>query len=132
MLSRRYCAVFVRHLSGKQLVYAEYGNPAKFGVRVCQVLKLQTLDLPDTPPSGHVHVKWIASPINPADLNTLQGVYPIKPPLPAVAGNEGYGRVEKVCSLVFSHKALSYYGEYTQENVAGWCASVEPSRRCVL
>ncbi|KIH55210.1 GroES-like protein [Ancylostoma duodenale] len=96
MLARRYCAIFVRHLSGKQLVYAEYGDPAKFGVRACQVLKLQTIDLPDTPPSGHVHVRWIAAPINPADLNTLQGVYPIKPPLPAVAGNEGYGRVEKV------------------------------------
>ncbi|PIO53334.1 GroES-like protein, partial [Teladorsagia circumcincta] len=60
------------------------------------VLKLQTIELPDKPPAGHVHVKWLAAPINPADLNTLQGVYPIKPPLPAVAGNEGYGRVEQV------------------------------------
>ncbi|VDM66047.1 unnamed protein product [Strongylus vulgaris] len=88
MLSRRLSALSIRKICGKQLVYAEYGDPVK-------VLKLQTIDLPDTPPSGHVHVKWIASPINPADLNTLQGVYPIKPPLPAVGGSEGFGRVEK-------------------------------------
>ncbi|ETN78251.1 hypothetical protein NECAME_02957 [Necator americanus] len=88
MLTRRCSVICARQLSAKQLVYAEYGDPAK-------VLKLQRIDLNDTPPAGHVHVKWIAAPINPADINTLQGVYPIKPQLPAVAGNEGYGRVEK-------------------------------------
>lgn len=60
---------------------------------------MQTIELPDNPPPGHVHVRWLAAPINPADLNTLQGVYPIKPPLPAVAGNEGYGRIVKVSEL---------------------------------
>ncbi|CAJ0605456.1 unnamed protein product [Cylicocyclus nassatus] len=89
MLARRLSALCIRSVSGKQLVYAEYGDPTK-------VVKLQTIDLNDTPPSGQVHVKWIASPINPADLNTLQGVYPIKPPLPAVGGSEGFGRVEKL------------------------------------
>ncbi|VDL72556.1 unnamed protein product [Nippostrongylus brasiliensis] len=47
-----------------------------------------------------VHIKWLAAPINPADLNTLEGVYPVKPPLPAVPGLEGYGRVEKIGSRV--------------------------------
>ncbi|KAJ1354739.1 hypothetical protein KIN20_011749 [Parelaphostrongylus tenuis] len=32
----------------------------------------------------------------------IQGVYPIKPPLPAVGGSEGYGRVEKVGNGVTS------------------------------
>ncbi|KAK6024354.1 oxidoreductase, zinc-binding dehydrogenase family protein [Ostertagia ostertagi] len=91
MLSLRNGIISARWICAKQLVYAEYGDPAK-------VVKLQTIDLPDKPPAGHVHVKWLAAPINPADLNTLQGVYPIKPPLPAVAGNEGYGRVEQVCN----------------------------------
>ncbi|KJH41729.1 GroES-like protein [Dictyocaulus viviparus] len=61
-----------------------------------QVLKLESACLPDTPQDGHVHVKWLGSPINPADLNMIEGVYPIKPTLPAVGGNEGYGRVVKV------------------------------------
>uniref|UniRef100_A0A7I4Y8A2 Enoyl-[acyl-carrier-protein] reductase, mitochondrial n=1 Tax=Haemonchus contortus TaxID=6289 RepID=A0A7I4Y8A2_HAECO len=89
MLALRSGIVFSRRICAKQLVYSEYGDPVK-------VAKLKTVDLPDTPPAGHVHVKWLAAPINPADLNTLQGVYPIKPPLPAVGGNEGCGRIEKV------------------------------------
>lgn len=89
MLAPRFGLLSIRCLSARQLVYSEYGDPAK-------VVKLQTIELPDNPPPGHVHVRWLAAPINPADLNTLQGVYPIKPPLPAVAGNEGYGRIVKV------------------------------------
>ena len=38
-------------------------------------------------------VKFLASPVNPADINTIQGVYGIKPPLPAFAGNEGVAEV---------------------------------------
>lgn len=38
----------------------------------------------------------LAAPINPADINTIQGVYPIKPPLPSTPGNEGVGQVIEV------------------------------------
>lgn len=38
----------------------------------------------------------LAAPINPADINTIQGVYPIKPPLPSVPGNEGVGQIIQV------------------------------------
>lgn len=44
----------------------------------------------------------LGAPVNPADINTVQGVYPIKPPLPAVPGNEGVGRVLSVGSDVKS------------------------------
>lgn len=50
-----------------------------------------------------VHVKFLASPINPADVNMIQGAYPIKPKfqklggdddkLLAVGGNEGLAEV---------------------------------------
>lgn len=43
--------------------------------------------------SGDVRVKMIAAPINPADLNLVQGVYGEQVPLPAVAGNEGLAEV---------------------------------------
>lgn len=36
------------------------------------------------------------APINPADLNVIEGKYPIRPPLPATPGIEGVGVVEKV------------------------------------
>lgn len=44
-----------------------------------------------------VRVRFLASPINPSDLNQIEGSYPVKPAkLPAVGGNEGVARVEKV------------------------------------
>uniref|UniRef100_A0A0A9DKP1 Uncharacterized protein n=1 Tax=Arundo donax TaxID=35708 RepID=A0A0A9DKP1_ARUDO len=34
----------------------------------------------------------LAAPINPSDINRVDGVYPVRPPLPgAVAGYEGVG-----------------------------------------
>ncbi|KAL6485506.1 hypothetical protein MHYP_G00048980 [Metynnis hypsauchen] len=43
-----------------------------------------------------VRVKMLAAPVNPADLNMVQGTYPILCPLPAVGGNEGVGEVLEV------------------------------------
>jgi len=49
----------------------------------------------DTPElaEGEVLVELIASPINPSDVLTLTGEYGMLPPLPAVGGNEGVGKV---------------------------------------
>lgn len=53
--------------------------------------------------SNTVHVKFLASPINPADINMIQGSYPIKPAFQelgdqklAVGGNEGVAEVVAV------------------------------------
>lgn len=56
------------------------------------------LDLPspsDIPPL-QVLVRMLAAPINPADINMIEGVYHINPPMPAVGGNEGVGVIESV------------------------------------
>lgn len=46
---------------------------------------------------NEVLIKWMASPINPSDLNQIQGIYPIKSKVfPAVGGNEGCGIVSVV------------------------------------
>ena len=45
------------------------------------------------PASGEALVRVLASPINPADINFVQGVYGVKPELPAVPGMEGCGEV---------------------------------------
>lgn len=42
---------------------------------------------------GQVLVEVLAAPINPSDLLTLTGQYGILPPLPAIGGSEGVGRV---------------------------------------
>ncbi|MDD2134588.1 zinc-dependent alcohol dehydrogenase family protein [Pseudomonas kurunegalensis] len=43
--------------------------------------------------SGEVLLEVLAAPINPSDVLTLTGQYGSLPPLPAVGGNEGVGRV---------------------------------------
>uniref|UniRef100_A0A7R9JT01 Enoyl-[acyl-carrier-protein] reductase, mitochondrial n=1 Tax=Timema genevievae TaxID=629358 RepID=A0A7R9JT01_TIMGE len=50
--------------------------------------------------ASRVLVRMLAAPLNPADINTIQGVYPAKPPLPAVPGNEGVGEILSVGSDV--------------------------------
>ena len=42
---------------------------------------------------GQVRLELLAAPINPSDVLTLTGQYGILPPLPAVGGSEGVGRV---------------------------------------
>lgn len=43
--------------------------------------------------AGQVLIEVLAAPINPSDVLTLTGHYGMLPPLPAVGGNEGVGRV---------------------------------------
>ncbi|XP_043251306.1 enoyl-[acyl-carrier-protein] reductase, mitochondrial [Colletes gigas] len=78
--------------SGKSLLYTTYGNPA-------DVLRITTQTI-NQPENDQVSVKWLLAPINPADLNTIQGKYPSKPPLPAIPGNEGVGEVIAIGSNV--------------------------------
>ena len=42
---------------------------------------------------GQVLVQVLAAPINPSDVLTLTGEYGTLPPLPAIGGNEGVGKV---------------------------------------
>jgi NADPH:quinone reductase-like Zn-dependent oxidoreductase len=41
-------------------------------------------------------VEVVAAPINPADVLTLTGEYGVLPPLPAIGGREGVGRVAEL------------------------------------
>ena len=86
-----------RALSVKQLTYQERGDPLK-------ILQLERSEIADAPQPNEVLVSWLAAPINPADINQLQGVYAVKPQLPAIGGNEGCGRVESVGSHVSNVK----------------------------
>ncbi|NXD14969.1 MECR protein, partial [Nothocercus nigrocapillus] len=52
-----------------------------------------------------VHIKMLAAPINPADINMIQGTYGLLAQLPAVGGNEGVGQVLGVGSRVTSVRA---------------------------
>jgi trans-2-enoyl-CoA reductase len=64
-------------------VYEKHGNPAV-------VLNVETRPWP-TPVADEAVVKMCAAPINPADLNQIEGKYPVRPELPATPGFEGAG-----------------------------------------
>jgi trans-2-enoyl-CoA reductase len=84
------------------LVYAEFGSPAT--VLKAQWSRLDPAAL-QAVASTHVLVRLVASPVNPADLNQIQGVYPTKPLLRSsapqspeavdwgIGGNEGLWEV---------------------------------------
>jgi mitochondrial enoyl-[acyl-carrier protein] reductase / trans-2-enoyl-CoA reductase len=76
----------------KAAVYETHGNPA-------EVLRVVDLEWPEAAPN-EVIVRMSAAPINPADLNSIEGKYPIKAPLPATPGMEGAGVVVEVGSAV--------------------------------
>ena len=78
----------------KCLAFDNYGEPK-------DVLRLHSHSI--SPPHGDlVTIRFLAAPINPADINQIQGVYPTKPTFTtalgtsepiAVGGNEGVAEV---------------------------------------
>src|SRR5437016_8721468 len=76
----------------KAAIYETHGNPAA-------VLRVVDCPWPE-PAANEVVVKMAAAPINPADLNSIEGKYPIKPELAARPGMEGAGVVTEIGSAV--------------------------------
>jgi len=64
-----------------------------------EVARVEQWELPPIQPHEAL-VEMKAAPINPADLNVLEGKYVIRPTLPAIVGNEGVGVVAECGSAV--------------------------------
>jgi mitochondrial enoyl-[acyl-carrier protein] reductase / trans-2-enoyl-CoA reductase len=78
----------------RALVFSQHGDPSS-------VLTLHHHSIPP-PTATQLTLRFLTSPINPADINQIQGVYPSRPPFTtalgtsapsAVAGNEGVAEV---------------------------------------
>lgn len=81
-------------LMSLSLSFPTTGNPADV---------VELIERPLAPLSGHevrVHMRY--APINPADLNYIEGTYGRPAHPPAVPGHEGCGEVEEVGPLVTS------------------------------
>ena len=76
----------------KAIVYERHGNPA-------EVLQIQTQPWPK-PAAAEAIVAMRAAPINPADINAIEGKYPGRREVPAVPGFEGAGVVVEVSADV--------------------------------
>jgi mitochondrial enoyl-[acyl-carrier protein] reductase / trans-2-enoyl-CoA reductase len=67
-------------MKSQQLIFETHGKPA-------DVLRLKTFNIPPLK-KGECLLAIHAAPINPADMNYIEGTYGIKPALPAHAGME--------------------------------------------
>ncbi|XP_028783828.1 enoyl-[acyl-carrier-protein] reductase, mitochondrial [Neltuma alba] len=76
----------------KAVVYELHGSPDS----VTKLIGLPPFEIKE----NDVCVKMLAAPINPSDINRIEGVYPVRPPLPAIGGYEGIGEVHSVGSAV--------------------------------
>jgi NADPH:quinone reductase-like Zn-dependent oxidoreductase len=87
-----------------------FGNP---------VDGLEYVDIPepDAPGPNQVLIGVEFSPINPNDLSVARGTYGFRPPLPAVIGNEGVGRVlaigPGVASIKVGDRVLAPLSSFT-------------------
>lgn len=72
----------------KAIVYQAHGKPT-------EVLRLEERALPAIG-ADEALVRLLAAPVNPADLNAIEGKYPVRPELPATPGFEGAGVVEEI------------------------------------
>lgn len=95
----------------KSIIFEQTGTP-------CDVLQVKEVAMPE-PGTGEVRIKMLASPINPADLLFINGIYRIRPQFPQIAGLEGVGIIDKVpgnsqyktnALVAFRHKGL--WAEY--------------------
>lgn len=78
------------------LTYSEFGDPGKVVQKSFEKLS--------APQNSEVLIKMLAAPINPADINVIQGKYPVHTELPSVPGNECVAEVLQVGSATKSLK----------------------------
>lgn len=114
--------------------YHRTGNPS-------EVVQLDEVALPEPGP-GEVRVRMLWAPVNPADLNMLEGKYGEARPLPDVPGNEGCGRVVAVGPdvdqswigrhVLVDSMAWREEGNWPVQNLVGVPAGIDARRACVL
>ncbi|KUI54130.1 putative trans-2-enoyl-CoA reductase, mitochondrial [Cytospora mali] len=111
-------AASVRHKSGpygytqaKALVFPNAGEPI-------DVLSLHTHSISPQIPSNSVLVRTLAAPVNPADVNTIQGTYGVKPTYDTLLGTSTPSSVpgNEACLEV-----LSVGSSVTSLQKGDWC-----------
>ncbi len=94
------------------------------------------------PAAGEVRVRMLYAPINPADLNMIEGKYGTARPLPDVPGNEGCGQVVEVGPgvpsswegrhVLVASRTWAREGVWAVDDLIPVPAGLAPQRACVL
>ncbi|GEQ70807.1 hypothetical protein JCM33374_g4486 [Metschnikowia sp. JCM 33374] len=111
-----------RMLTAKAVVFSEHGEPA-------DVLHTHTYEIDENSlDANSIIVKTVGSPVNPSDINQIQGVYPSQPEKTtalgtekpsAVCGNEGLFEILHVGSDVKNFK-VGDWAVPTSVNFGTW------------
>ncbi len=114
--------------------YAATGTPA-------DVVSCEEITLPP-PGHGQARVRMIYAPVNPADLNMLEGKYGEARPLPDTPGNEGLGEVLAVGEgvgedfsgqrVLVGSEAWRAEGNWPVEDLVVVPPGIEDERACML
>ncbi|KAG8844326.1 mitochondrial 2-enoyl thioester reductase [Tulasnella sp. 330] len=59
-------------MSLRALIYAQHGDPS-------QVIQARSFNVNPHPAANHIRITILLSPINPSDLNIIEGIYPTRP-----------------------------------------------------
>ncbi|KAH3669034.1 hypothetical protein WICMUC_005109 [Wickerhamomyces mucosus] len=111
----------------KSIIYSQHGDPK-------DVIKIHTYTL-NEPKNDEIILKTLAFPINPSDINQLEGVYPSKPEKTlkygtnepsAIAGNEGVFEIYQIGPNVSKNFKIgdrviplgANFGTWTSHNIA--------------
>jgi len=106
-----------------------------------EVVQLDEISQAD-PALGEVRVRMLYAPVNPADLNMLEGKYGEARPLPDVPGNEGCGRVVSTGAgvnaswvgrlVLVDREAWREEGNWPVDSLIPVPANLEARSACVL
>lgn len=112
-------------LGQRAIVYSKTGSPSS-------VLSVRSFPDPPPPAPKTANVRFLLSPINPADINVIEGLYPARPapstdlssdPNPIfVAGNEGLAEVLSVGDGVTEIKERDWV-VMTKPQMGTWASS---------
>jgi trans-2-enoyl-CoA reductase len=106
-----------------------------------QVVQIDEVPVAE-PAGGEAQVRMLWAPVNPADLNMLEGKYGEARPLPDVPGNEGCGRVVAVGAgvdaswagrlVLVDHQSWREEGVWAVDDLIAVPAGLEARGACVL
>jgi len=99
----------------KSIQFEKYGSPL-------EVLKLVETENP-VPDANQIRIKMLYSPINPSDVSLIGGSYGVGRNLPAIAGGEGVGVIDKIGENITNYKVgqriipITTHGKWTENIV---------------
>ncbi|KAN0031435.1 hypothetical protein ACTFIV_005299 [Dictyostelium citrinum] len=111
--TRNIISLVRRYSTSRSVKIASYGSPSTS-------LKIENENITDKISNKDVLVEMLHAPINPADLNIIQGTYGTNVQVGGVAGMEGVGVVKKVGSGVTGLKENDLVVPSMKQHFGSW------------